>query len=196
MRSIFPTVIALLLSAGMASAEGQVIEKVETYSVSGRTGPELYASIGERGPLLAGKVRSIAHTSFRLTWQRDYQRRGTACVLASAKPKLVITTVLPKAVEPLDEPVRGNWQRFVEGVTAHEKVHGTYIRDLVKEIEKATIGLVVENDPDCRKIREKMQPILGDISQSERRKSRDFDRVEMNDGGAVHRLVLQLVNGG
>ncbi len=196
MRSIFPAFIALLLSAGLASAEGQVIEKVETYAVSGRTGPELYASIGERGPLLAGKVRSIAHTSFRLTWQRDYQRRGTACVLASAKPKLVITTVLPKAVEPLDEPVRGNWQRFVEGVTAHEKVHGTYIRDLVKEIEKATIGLVVENDPDCRKIREKMQPILGDISQSERRKSRDFDRVEMNDGGAVHRLVLQLVNGG
>ncbi len=196
MRSIFPTVLTLLFSAGMASAEGQVIEKVETYAVSGRTGPELYASIGARGPLLAGKVRSIAHTSFRLTWQRDYQQRGTACVLASAKPKLVITTVLPKATGPLEEPVRGNWQRFVEGVTAHEKVHGTYIRELVKEIEKATIGLVVENDPGCRRIREKMQPILGEISQAERRKSRDFDQVEMNNGGAVHQLVLQLVNGG
>jgi len=177
-----------------ATAGWEAIEKIETYPVSGTTGAELYASIGEHGPKL-GITRTIAHTSFRLTWKRDYQTRGNDCVLASAVPTLVITTVLPKPAGKLPEQVRRSWQTFIDGVTAHERVHGDHIKAMVKEIEKATIGLAEPNDPQCRKIREKMQPVLGEISRAERQKQRDFDKVEFADGGNVQRLVLALVNG-
>lgn len=199
MKRILPSLFLTFLLASLplaTRAEWQAVEKVETYPVTGKSGLELYASIGERGPLLGGKVRSIAHTSFKLTWQRDYQTRGTACVLASAKPKLIITTVLPRPANGLPDPLRRNWETFVEGVHAHEKVHGEFIKDMVKEIEKATIGLAVDDDPKCQKIRQKMQPILGAISDAQRKKSRDFDSVELTSGGAVHQLVLRLVNGG
>ncbi|MCL6707557.1 DUF922 domain-containing protein [Pseudomonas sp. R2.Fl] len=183
-----------LAFAAPAAAEWQAIEKIETYPVSGATGAELYASIGEHGPKL-GIARTIAHTSFRLTWKRDYQTRGTDCVLASAVPTLVITTVLPKPSGTLPEPLRRSWQTFVDGVAAHERVHGEHIKAMVKEIEKATIGLAEPDDPQCRRIREKMQPVLGEISRAERQKQRDFDKVEFADGGTVQRLVLALVNG-
>ncbi len=45
-------------------------------------------------------------------------------------------------------------------------------------------------------MREALQSRLGPLSQEQRRKSRDFDREEMRDGGNVHRLILALVNGG
>ena len=73
---------------------------MKTYAVSGTSGPELYASIGERGPA-ASIGRAIAHTNFKLTWTRDYQTRGSDCVLATARPKLTITYTLPKASQKL-----------------------------------------------------------------------------------------------
>ncbi len=78
----------------------------------------------------------------------------------------------------------------------HERVHGDYIVEMVKQIEAATVGLTVPADPKCRKIREEMTKRLGALSQEQRQRSRDFDRVEMSPGGNVHTLILQLVNGG
>lgn len=179
-----------------AAAEWQPVEKVQTYSVPGASGAELYASIGARGPKLSIGTRAIAQTSFALTWSRKYETRGDACVLATAKPKLIITYVLPKPANALPAPVKANWESFISGVRDHERVHGDYIVEMVKQIEAATVGLTVPADPNCRKIREEMTKRLGALSQEQRQRSRDFDRVELSPGGNVHTLILQLVNGG
>lgn len=184
---------ALLFSFPAAAADWQAVERVETYAVEGATGMELYQSIGARGPKL-GDVRAIAHTAFKLTWTRKYERRGKACVITVNRPKLVITYTLPKAKGPLAEPLKSRWQTFAEGVAAHEKVHGDFIKDMVLEIEAMSVGLTAEDDPECRKIRRDLQARLGELSRAQRARSRDFDRAEMSDGGNLHRLVLGLVD--
>lgn len=191
-----------LILAGLAAtspataAEWQPVEKVQTYSVPGVSGAELYASIGARGPKLSIGTRAIAQTSFALTWTRKYETRGDDCVLATAKPKLIITYVLPKPANVLPAPVEANWESFISGVRDHERVHGDYIVEMVKQIEAATVGLTVPGDPNCRKIRDEMTKRLGALSQEQRQRSRDFDQVELSPGGNVHTLILQLVNGG
>jgi predicted secreted Zn-dependent protease len=184
---------ALLFAASAAAQEWQAVERVEPYSVAGSTGLEIYQSIGARGPKL-GVARVIAHTGFKLTWTRKYERQGNACTITVNKPKLIITYTLPKLKTKLSEPLKGRWDTFLAGVTAHEKVHGDFIRDMVKEIEAVSVGMTVENDPDCRKIRPQLQAKLGELSQAQRARSRDFDQVELNDGGNVHQLILQLVD--
>jgi predicted secreted Zn-dependent protease len=184
----------LAFAPAAARAEWQAVEKVQTYAISGQSGIELYRSIGERGPQ-AGIGRTIAYTDFKLTWQRDYQPRDGACTLVSARPKLVITYRLPEPSEKLPASTQKLWETFSAGVAAHEKVHGEFIVEMVKAIEAATIGLSVPGDPECRKIRAEMTKRLSALSLAQRRKSRDFDRVELSDGGAVHQLILNLVNG-
>ena len=188
---------ACLASAPVAAqADWKPTEKDVPYTIAGKTGPELYASIGERGPK-AGIGRAIAFTNFKLTWSRDYRPQPDgACTLASARPKLVISYNLPKPSEKLSEPVATNWKTFIDGVRRHERVHGEMIVAMVKEIEAFTVGLSVPDDPNCKKIRARMTERLAQISQTQRQKSRDFDRVELSDGGAVHQLILNLVNGG
>lgn len=171
------------------------VETVRTYAIAGLSGPELYASIGERGPK-AGIARAIAQTSFKLTWSRKYEEQEGACVLVSARPKLVITTTLPKPSQRLPPVIAENWEAFIAGVRAHELVHGEHIKDMVREIELATVGLTVAADPECRKIKEEMNARLARLSLAQRERSRAFDRVEMREGGNVHRLILNLVNGG
>ena len=186
---------ALVALPVTAHAQWKPVEKVETYAISGQSGPELYRSIGENGPNV-GVARAIAHTNFKLTWTRDYQARAGACVLVSAKPKLIITYTLPSPSAPLPPAIQKNWEVFLAGVSAHEKVHGATIVDMVRKIEAATVGLTVADDPKCSKIRSEMTKRLSALSQAQRQASRDFDRVELGPGGNLQKLILALVNGG
>ncbi|HEV7433348.1 MAG TPA: DUF922 domain-containing protein [Pseudorhizobium sp.] len=172
----------------------RVTETVRTYGIRGATGIDLYRSIGERGP--AAGVQAIAHTSFRLTWTRDYRSQPDgSCILAVAKPKLIITYTLPRAPEDMPQAVQESWTRFVAGVEKHERVHGEQIIEMVKGIEAFSLGLRAENDPKCQKVRNSLQARLKKFSDERVRQSREFDHVELTEGGTVHQLILALVNG-
>ncbi len=177
-----------------ASAEWQAVEKVQTYSITGKTGAELYQSIGERAPSL-GSGRTIAHTSFKLTWTRQYVPQDGACTLVSAVPKLVINYTLPKPSAKLSTVVRESWEVFVAGVRKHELVHGGSIRQMVKEIEQTSIGLSASDDPDCKKIRIELTKRLSEISLRQRQRDAEFDRAELSKGGNIQQLILTLANG-
>ena len=192
-RASLVLAFAVLTSTNAAHAEWVATEKIESYKISGTAPMELYTSIGERGPKLGGG-RVIAHTNFKLTWQRDYQPQGTACVLVSAKPKLVITYTLPKPSQKLPAETKAKWDRFYEGIVTHEKLHGEFIRDLVRQIEQISVGLRAENDPQCQKVRQALQAQLKPISDAHVARHGDYDRVEMSPGGAVHQLILTFLN--
>ncbi|CAN7735333.1 DUF922 domain-containing protein [Phyllobacterium sp. LjRoot231] len=179
----------------IAHAEWQAVEKVQTYTVAGKSGAELYASIGERGPRVGDKGSAIAHTNFRLTWSRKYENLDNACTLVSAQPKLVITYTIPKPAGKLPDAVARNWETFIVGIRRHEAVHGEMIREMVTSIETSTVGLSVPDDPKCTKIRTEMTKRLSELSQTQRQRSRDFDRTELSEGGNIHQLILNLVNG-
>lgn len=187
---------ALIGAPAAAHADWKPVERVETYRVSGRTGIDLYRSIGENGPNV-GVGRAIAYTDFKLLWSRDYRPQPDgSCKLVTARPSLTITYRLPKASGNLPAATQQAWKTFLEGIAAHEKVHGDIIVDMVRQIEAVSVGLSAPADPECKKVREALQSRLGPLSQEQRRRSRDFDREEMRDGGNVHRLILALVNGG
>ncbi len=185
----------LSLAPDVAQADWQATEVVQSYAISGKTGPELYASIGERGPSVGGKGRAIAVTNFKLTWTRKYEPQANACVLVSARPKLTITYVLPKPAQRLPPAMAEGWQTFINGVHKHERVHGDLIKDMVRKIEAVSVGLSAPGDPKCQKVRANLTERLGELSRAQRQQSRDFDRAELSNGGNIHQLVLALING-
>ncbi|MCF7670643.1 DUF922 domain-containing protein [Bacillus subtilis] len=193
MKSIFYTLLAgSTLWAGHTQAE--VIEKVETYAISGTTGPALYAAIGEKGPLIGKNIRTIAHTNFTLLWSRKYKTDDGNCTLVSAKPKLTITYTLPKPAQKLPPQTAALWSTFFDGIEKHEHIHGDYIKEMVHKIEAATVGMSVAKDPKCVKFKTELNKVLSELFQEQRQRGRDFDRLEMSQGGNVHQLILGLVN--
>jgi predicted secreted Zn-dependent protease len=170
------------------------VERIITYPISGATGPALYAAIGERGPPI-GKTRTIALTSWDLKWSRKYEALGSSCVLVSAKPFLTIATTLPKPAAKLREPAARLWKTFADGIAAHERVHAADISAMTDGIIAATVGLTVQNDPQCKKIRAEVLKLVTAANEAYKARSRAFDRAEMAEGGNVQRLILGLVNG-
>ena len=177
-----------------AHADWQPVETIKTYAVAGTSGAELYDSIGERGPLLGPKVRAIAHTDFKLTWTRKYESQPDgACAITANIPKVIITYTLPKPSAQLPASTRRSWQHFIAGVEAHERVHGQFIKDMVKEIEAMSVGFSMPEDPKCSRIRVELTKRLGEISKKQQQRNRDFDKVELSDGGNLQQLVIKLV---
>jgi len=172
----------------------QAVEKKEPYKIQGSTGIELYRSIGEHGPKV-GVGRAVAYTTFDLKWSRKYVPQNGGCTLVSAKPHLTIIYKLPKPAKQLPPATQALWDSFIAGIEAHERVHGETILDMVRKIEAVSIGLTVDDDPDCKKIRTELTRKLKTLSEEQRARGREFDKVEMSQGGNVHRLILALVNG-
>ncbi|RUY62852.1 DUF922 domain-containing protein, partial [Mesorhizobium sp. M7A.F.Ca.CA.001.05.1.1] len=167
--------VALLALPLTAHAEWKPVEKIEPYAISGQSGAELYRSIGEKGPKL-GIARAIAYTNFKLTWGlRDYKPSGKDCVLTAGRPKLIVTYTLPKPSRSLPPAVQKNWDTFIAGVAAHEKVHGASMVQMVHDIQAATDGLTVADDPKCSKTRAEVVKRLDAISKARVQASRDFD---------------------
>jgi predicted secreted Zn-dependent protease len=180
----------------VADAGWKPVERIEHYAISGRSGIELYRSIGEKGPVI-GIGRAIAYTDFKLLWSRDYRPQADgSCRLVTARPSLTITYRLPKAPDNLPAPTQQAWRTFIAGIEAHEKVHGDIIVDMVRQIEAVSVGLSAPGDPDCKKVRQALQGKLGPLSQAQRQRGRDFDRDEMRNGGNIHQLIRALVEGG
>jgi len=187
--------LALVALPVAAIADWRPIERVEHYAVTGATGIELYRSIGENGPS-AGIGRAIAYTDFDLLWSRDYRPQADgSCVLASARPSLTITYRLPRPAGPLPAHTQRLWDVFIAGVEKHERVHGEIILEMTRQIEAMSVGIRAEDDPDCQKVRAELQRRLVAISEERHERNREFDRVELSEGGNVHQLVLALVNG-
>lgn len=194
-RLLALTACAMALLAAAPTA-AKTIEQEKPYAITGTTGAELYASIGRNGPEVGRNGgRVIAHTFFKLTWRRNYVPENGGCTLKSATPTLIITYTLPKPSGALPPVMQKRWDIFIEGLRRHEKVHGDHIKAMLARIEQTTIGVSVPNDPGCQKIRQEIQKPLSDASIAQRQQSRDFDRVEMGAGGAIQRLILELVNG-
>ncbi len=189
---------ALLAAPALAAAQGardwKPTEQMRTYAVTGKSGIELYQSVGERGPA-AGVGQAIAHTTFKLLWTRDYRPQPNgACKLAVARPSLNIIYTIPKGPASLPADTKTRWTNFIEGVEKHERVHGRHIVEMVEKIQAFSLGLEAPADPKCVKVREVLQAKLKEFSDEQRQRGRDFDAVELSPGGAVHQLILALVN--
>ncbi len=190
---LLPATLSALV-APAARADWKPVDRVETYAISGTTGRELYESIGEKGPKV-GDTRVIAYTTFDLKWSRDYRPSAGGCTLARAKPHLIIITKLPKPAGKLPAATAAAWKTFIDGIRTHEAVHGVHMIEMTRAIEAYSVGLRVENDPSCKKIRAVLTERLAELSKEQRRRSNEFDKLEMSQGGNVHQLVFALING-
>ncbi len=158
-----------MAAPALAEDNWKPVEEIKFYAIAGKTGPELYESIGERGPKIGGgKTRVIAHTSYVLTWDRQFDRSNNACTILSATPKLKITYTLPKPAQKLTSPVKEHWETFYEGIRRHELVHGDHAKDMTREIVRRTVGLSVPNDPKCQKIRKVLIKEITDMVDVQR----------------------------
>ena len=116
------------------SGERVVVEtSVSTayYDVEGATTEAIFSFVERNGPTDGEGKRGSGLTS--VTWGYEWQgmRSGDSCAIRSMTIRADIVVTLPRHANEaaLDPAIRAHWQRYAEGVAAHEQRHVDIYRD-------------------------------------------------------------------
>ena len=190
----------LLLIAGLsAGAPGDASAGVKTtvetqhYVISGRTGAALLDAMDRRGPKHGFLTRAIAQTSYTIAWKMEWGETRAACRVKRADGELAIIYTYPKVGGQVSRTVQRKWDRFLAGVTKHEKMHGLIAQQMVNEAQRSIGKLTIRNDPGCRKSRKEVSRRVDAIYAKYEKKQVDYDEREHREGGPVEALIDALV---
>lgn len=184
--------VGLALGATSADAGTRVSARTQSYEISGKTGAALLDDMDRRGPRQGFLTRAIAQTSYSLSWTIEWAETRSACRVSSVDGVVDITYTYP-AAKGLSPALERRWNRFLSGVRRHERVHGDIARQMARAIERSVSRVYVGDDRGCRKARAQTKRIMAEITDDHEARQRRYDLREHREGGAVERLIDQLI---
>jgi len=151
-RPIRAAVAALLLLAGAGPAPADTTHSIEFtyYPVAGRTPGEIYRSIVNRGPKVAGE-RAIAATSARGVQNYSLQQEGSSCRVVENRVNFRFTVEMPKptGLASLSARDRSLWQQFTAFLKAHELQHTRLWLRCAADLDRKVLGIKTGNCKDA-----------------------------------------------
>ena len=183
----------VMIGAGVAHAGVKVVEKVDYYSISGKSGDALMAAMDSKGPRHGFMARAIAQTRYSIAWELDWEAAGNRCELKQANVTLSVNYRFPKMTGQASPALKRKWAVFMKGVNKHERMHGRIAREMADAAYKSATKLSVDGDPNCRKAKQELSRLVHEIYARYEARQQRFDAVEHQPGGTVDRLVTSLM---
>ncbi|MEL6947049.1 MAG: DUF922 domain-containing protein [Pseudomonadota bacterium] len=182
MTGLMAGLITSLLIALTTAVDARVIVKERTkyYAIRGKTGRDIFRSIGLRSKRGAGVQHAIATTTsnIRVSNVKTAIRRSR-CVVVSAEVRLNLTYRYPRWRGRGASPaVRKAWKDFFAHAVRHENTHGSiskkYARRIYNELKRTTGRVSRQCSDFSSKARRKFARLSKNLDAEHRR----FDRRE------------------
>lgn len=172
-------------------------EKVKFYTITGKTGAELYKSMVKNGPDHGGNKRNVlASTSFKFNFQNDdFTIKRNRCILTNLDIVVDVTYTYPKwrGSKSASAETKKAWKKFEKIAVLHEKEHVKITRKFANDYEKALKKSRRKASDDCAKqsVGEMFRTTY-QIRKHERLHKR-FDRKDLGKRGRGYKALLELV---
>jgi predicted secreted Zn-dependent protease len=194
LRRVGLTVLAALaLPAAQAHADVKTVSRVETYAISGASGQALMDAMDRKGPRHGFMARAIAQTRYSVDWELGWTASGGACRLSAANVTLSVAYRYPALAGPASPALARKWASFIKGVKKHEQTHGRIARKMVDEAYRSALKVRVPRDPRCTAAKREVTRIVQATYAHYEAEQQRFDALEHQPGGAVDRLVSNLI---
>jgi predicted secreted Zn-dependent protease len=200
-RSFFALIAGALALTFFASAESRagvtVREKTIYYKVSGRTGKEIYAQIGHRGPLLSGsRDRKVATTTLNFEVRNPkFDTQGRSCILADIDLVVNVTYRIPQwtGASRASAAVHREWKQFLDHIWRHEKQHMEIARDHANDLRRQLRSFRGDLRRDCEGMFAGAEKIIRAARLRHDRRQQAFDASWFGDGGRQFKYDRRLV---
>ncbi len=129
--------------------DGVVVDVEEsTYAVFGRTVPEIWDSLNERGPALNNRIVAGVH-SWNLSWDTEWTRSEEGCRIGSLEIRMSTEITMPdwRQRAGANPELQEYWDEFVRQLREHELTHREYALDAVRDLHRT---ILAERAPDCQ----------------------------------------------
>jgi predicted secreted Zn-dependent protease len=125
-----------------------------TYAVFGRTIPDIWDSLNERGPALRNRIVAGVH-SWNLTWDMEWVRSDEGCRVEGLEIVMSTEIMMPdwRQRAGADQELQDHWDEFVRQLREHEEAHRGYALDTVRDLHRT---ILAERAPDCPTVRDRI----------------------------------------
>jgi predicted secreted Zn-dependent protease len=190
------TVLMAFTLAHSASARVIINERTKFYTVSGKTGPQLFKSILRRGP----KVRNVGHaiastgTALKIRNIKTVVNRRE-CKVTNVDVIVDITYTLPRwtGSRGASAKVRDTWKQFNARVLRHEQTHGRISREYAREVEKKIKQARGRASRNCKNFGKRQLRSLARLQRNIRKRHERFDRREGRARSRIRLLQRSLI---
>ena len=199
MNSILQFVTAAILISLMtlgAQARVTVSEKTKYFSVSGKTGKQIYQQLRRRAPAKLRRKNWIAATYANLNFKNiKIGVKGKRCLLTRADIHLSLTYHYPKlrSVKSKSKNVRKHWKAFSRGLVVHEKTHGRIFHDMAKSIIRVARAVSGNSSDNCRRFTRTLKRKFREIEKKFDRKQDAFDRRDNRSTSKFSKIEREFV---
>jgi predicted secreted Zn-dependent protease len=184
--------VAAGLGGPPAHAAPKVVEKVEYYAISGKTGPELLRDMARRGPRQGFLTKAIAQTRYETRADGRLRHAAGVCRFEGGTT-LEVTYIYPKPSHALDRDLARRWRIFQADNERHEKVHGKIARELAVELDRRLRAFALPDGPSCWKATAALKRERKALFDLYEKKQVAFDVKEHREGGPVDRSIEVLL---
>jgi len=185
------TVIALCLGfTSFANAKVIITERTKFYTVTGKTGPQMFRSITRRGPKTRRDGHAIATTRTEIKFRNlKIGVKGRRCVVENFDLVLKLTYTLPRwrGSRKASPKLRKTWDLFYAKVKKHEDTHGRISREYARKLHDRIRKLTGRVSNGCKNFGKKTRSLR--LAQREfARRHAAFDRREGRASSRIRRL--------
>lgn len=188
----------LLAAPSLSDSAAKVTysEKTIHYTVSGRTGQEIYAQIARKGPKLTGQRDHKVATTGMMFDVRGIKAgiRGTRCVVTGLDVHVTFTYRIPKWTGKGSASVRKAWTAFEAHLWRHEKRHRDIALEYARRIERDILRLKGDARQECAGMVEQAKRQSTSSEAWHERKQASFDASWFGDGGQQFKYDRALIS--
>ena len=177
--------VAVFVAFGLSSLSGnveakpsgpKVSVKTKYYKITGRKAKDFALSMSKRGPYSRQhKRRAWATASRDLSYRLFHQKIRGKCRIKRADVTMKITYTMPKLTTRKGVSSREykNWRRMYALLDKHEKVHGSYFKQLASKAHKRLNRLRPARN--CRQLEKNALNLMKKLSDEDSRRNDRFD---------------------
>lgn len=152
--TLFLTAFGFLIANSLpASAKLRITERTKFYTVTGKTGKQLFRSIDRKGPKLKKTGHAIATASRKVKFRNlKTGIRGNKCVITKLDLDVHITYTYPKwrGSKRASKELRDTWNKFMARVEKHEETHGRIFREHARKVYKLLLKMEGRASRGCK----------------------------------------------
>ncbi|MCB1381766.1 MAG: DUF922 domain-containing protein [Notoacmeibacter sp.] len=188
--------LSLLLAGGLAApahAGARTSIKTAYYSISGKTGMDLFRDMNRKGPRHAFMKKAMAQTQYRTTPRGKMAWSNGVCSVKGGGYTLDLTYVYPKPATRLSGRLAANWRAFMADTYRHEKVHGRMAIEMANKLDGTLRRFSMKDGRTCGRALSRLTAQVNAIYADYKARQIAFDAAEHRQGGKVEKSVLLLV---
>ncbi len=187
--------LLLPLVFGVAHAKVSVSTRTKAFTITGKTGKQIYQQIRNKRPAHMRKLKAIGLTRAKIKYKNvRFQSKGNRCVATNVDIQLLVTYYYPRwdKRKGSSRLLQKRWNAFEKELHRHEHYHGKIYRNFATALEKEFRKISAPATRGCKLAIAKAKKKAQALKKSAEARQAAFDRRERRKTSKIKRLEIAL----